>query len=257
MNKNITNISGVTLIEILMGVVISIVMMAAMFTSYNVVNNTYSKVTDTAKMSQAGREVLGMIMRDVRMAGYKYFGDNIPYDAKEHIPIKITKQDLNNPCDKIEIVYGDIESNPLKFKRYRVTYECVEDTSNLGLKILQKKKEVWVGTLPGAFQLDGTSDTYDSEDVVQYVQDLIFYPIDNKGQIIHPPPSDINNTDKVNSIKLVEVLLSVRSKNKFFRSKKKRIKEVLMDGGRKIGNTEDRYLRETILITAHARNVGL
>ena len=42
MNKNITNISGVTLIEILMGVVISIVMMAAMFTSYNVVNNTYS-----------------------------------------------------------------------------------------------------------------------------------------------------------------------------------------------------------------------
>ena len=213
MNKNITNISGVTLIEILMGVVISIVMMAAMFTSYNVVNNTYSKVTDTAKMSQAGREVLGMIMRDVRMAGYKYFGDNIPYDAKEHIPIKITKQDLNNPCDKIEIVYGD--------------------------------------------QVDGTSDTYDSEDVVQYVQDLIFYPIDNKGQIIHPPPSDINNTDKVNSIKLVEVLLSVRSKNKFFRSKKKRIKEVLMDGGRKIGNTEDKYLRETILITAHARNVGL
>ena len=117
MNKNITNISGVTLIEILMGVVISIVMMAAMFTSYNVVNNTYSKVTDTAKMSQAGREVLGMIMRDVRMAGYKYFGDNIPYDAKEHIPIKITKQDLNNPCDKIEIVYGVIESNPLEFKR--------------------------------------------------------------------------------------------------------------------------------------------
>ena len=224
MNKNITNISGVTLIEILMGVVISIVMMAAMFTSYNVVNNTYSKVTDTAKMSQAGREVLGMIMRDVRMAGYKYFGDNIPYDAKEHIPIKITKQDLNNPCDKIEIVYGDIESNPLKFKRYRVTYECVKDTSNPGLKILQKKKEVWVGTLPGAFQVDGTSDTYDSEDVVQYVQDLIFYPIDNKGQIIHPPPSDINNTDKVNSIKLVEVLLSVRSKNKFFRSKKKKNK---------------------------------
>ena len=56
MKKNITNISGVTLIEILIGVVISVVMMAAMFTSYNVVNNTYSKVTDTAKISQAGRE---------------------------------------------------------------------------------------------------------------------------------------------------------------------------------------------------------
>ena len=78
MKKEISNISGVTLIELLIGVVISVVMMAAMFTSYNVVNNTYSKITDTAKMSQAGRETLGMIMKDVRMAGFKYFGDNIP-----------------------------------------------------------------------------------------------------------------------------------------------------------------------------------
>ena len=48
MKKKIKNISGVTLIEILIGVVISVVMMAAMFTSYNVVNSTYSQVTDTA-----------------------------------------------------------------------------------------------------------------------------------------------------------------------------------------------------------------
>ena len=75
MKRKIKNISGVTLIEILIGVVISVVMMAAMFTSYNVVNSTYSQVTDTAKISQAGRETLGMIMRDVRLAGYKYFGD--------------------------------------------------------------------------------------------------------------------------------------------------------------------------------------
>ena len=54
MKKKIKNISGVTLIEILIGVVISVVMMAAMFTSYNVVNSTYSQVTDTAKISQAG-----------------------------------------------------------------------------------------------------------------------------------------------------------------------------------------------------------
>ena len=73
MKKEISNISGVTLIELLIGVVISVVMMAAMFTSYNVVNNTYSKITDTAKMSQAGRETLGMIMKDIRMAGFKYY----------------------------------------------------------------------------------------------------------------------------------------------------------------------------------------
>ena len=49
-------------------------MMGAMFTSYNVVNNTYSQVTDRAKISTAGRDVVGMIMRDIRNAGFKYYG---------------------------------------------------------------------------------------------------------------------------------------------------------------------------------------
>ena len=47
--KKLSNISGVTLIEILLGIVISVIMMGAMLTSYNVVNNSYSQVTDKAK----------------------------------------------------------------------------------------------------------------------------------------------------------------------------------------------------------------
>ena len=76
MKKKINYILGVTLVEILIGIVISTVMMAAMFTSYNIVNSTYSQVTDTAKISRAGRDTVGMIMRDVRMAGYKYSNKN-------------------------------------------------------------------------------------------------------------------------------------------------------------------------------------
>ena len=89
MKKKINSIAGITLIEILIGVVISTVMMAAMYTSYNVVNSTYSQVTDTARISQTGRDVVGMIIRDIRMAGYKYFNDNIQTDITEHIPIAI------------------------------------------------------------------------------------------------------------------------------------------------------------------------
>ena len=53
--KKLSNIAGVTLIEILIGILISVVMMAAMFTSYNVVNNSYSQVTDRAKISTRKR----------------------------------------------------------------------------------------------------------------------------------------------------------------------------------------------------------
>ena len=40
------SILGVTLVEILIGIVISSIMMAAMYASYTAVNNSYQKVTD-------------------------------------------------------------------------------------------------------------------------------------------------------------------------------------------------------------------
>ena len=71
--NNLKNIAGVTLVEILIGVVITAIMMGAIFTSYTVVNNSYSQVTDRAQISTSGRDIVGMLMRDIRMAGFKYF----------------------------------------------------------------------------------------------------------------------------------------------------------------------------------------
>ena len=50
------------------------------------------------------------VIKNIQNYGDKYFGDDIPYDPKEHIPILITKQSLTNPCDKIQIVYGELKS---------------------------------------------------------------------------------------------------------------------------------------------------
>ena len=69
MKKKLSSVAGVTLIEILIGLLISVVMMAAMYTSYSVVNSTYSQVSDRAKISSAGRDVVGMMLRDIRNAG--------------------------------------------------------------------------------------------------------------------------------------------------------------------------------------------
>ena len=77
MKKNKKSILGVTLVEILIGIVISSIMMAAMYASYTAVNNSFQKVTDKAKVSQTGRSVLNMLVRDIRMAGFKYYGDDL------------------------------------------------------------------------------------------------------------------------------------------------------------------------------------
>ena len=147
MNKNkIKNIVGLTLVEIMIGIIITSIMMAAMYTTYSVVNKTYTQVTSRAKISRSGRDIIEMIMRDVRMAGFKYFlginesghptrsnlefktGDVSVQDS--HDPLIIIKNELGytryDPdtdtdtdmvgkwnsakdlcCDKIHIVYDD------------------------------------------------------------------------------------------------------------------------------------------------------
>ena len=131
MKKKLSNIAGLTLIEILIAIVISSLMMAAMFTSYTIVNSTYRQVTDRAKISQSGRDLVGQILREVRMAGFRYINDNIAAND-DHNPIKITKgTGIGGTCDQLEIVYGGVdydiskpEGSRYTYTRYKITYRC-------------------------------------------------------------------------------------------------------------------------------------
>ena len=128
--KRLKNCSGVTLVEILIGIVVSVIIMGAMYASYSAINNSYSQVTDKAKASQTGRNVLGMMMRELRQAGYKFFEDNITNGDE---PINITEDrggvdaGVASACDHIRIVYGDATldaDGDEVYERYRVTYFC-------------------------------------------------------------------------------------------------------------------------------------
>jgi prepilin-type N-terminal cleavage/methylation domain-containing protein len=283
MKKRSNAVAGFTLIEILIAVVISSIMMGAMFTSYSIVNSTYQQVTDKAKISQAGRDLVGQILREVRMAGYKYIGDDIPA-SNEHNPIKITKGKgfkKTNGCDKLEIVYGSIkyekskaEGDRFDFTRYKITYECknsdiIDETIAGGAtKIdgfaIYKSKELWDNDKNQWKDTSADSDdtTYKDEKVLDYVQDLVFVPFDEKGKMIGdtskgPHPTDAKKYD----VRTIDISLVVRSSKPFYRS------DVKLDGDpREIKNItkdrteikeEDKYLRDTISVTANARNIGL
>ena len=121
------NIKGITLIEILIGVVISSIIMGAMLTSYNVVNGSYSQIIDKASIGNSTRSFSEMLLRDIRMAGYKYFDDNkiTTTDNNVDIPIEIKKSDNEKCCDTITIVYGDFNRNLVddeRYIRYKVQY---------------------------------------------------------------------------------------------------------------------------------------
>ena len=281
--KKLINISGLTLIEILIAIVITSLMMAAMVTSYNLVNSTYRQVTDRAKISQSGRNVVGTMLREIRMAGFKYMGDMIaPPSNKlyEHNPIKIYKNPQGaGGCDVIEIVYGAVDYNKptpgvaatIIHTRYKITYQCnvskkkdLDTNTSVGYELL-KSKGKWDGS---DWDYSG-SGLYKEEQVLDYLQDLVFIPYDEKGKIMKSFSSGGDywnkeyypSNEKTYDLRTVDIALIVRSTKKFY--KNKTIRKILSiaststtDKKRDLSIT-DRYFRDTIAVTANARNVGL
>ena len=268
MKKKLRNIVGLTLIEILIAIVISSLMMLAMFTSYTIVNSTYRQVTDRAKISQAGRDLVGQVLREIRMAGFKYLNDDIAA-TNEHNPIKITSgTGLGGTCDKLEIVYGGVDYDSTEtdvdkrytFQRYKITYECEksDQTQGDGFKILKSKQrwEAGAWTITGGLSPEGL---YKKEFVLDYVQDFIFVPHDEDGKIITGTTFTPDN-NRAYDVRTVDVGLILRSTKEFYRKDKKASgvirKIVSLTSGRDISE-EDKYLRDIITVTANARNVGL
>ena len=269
--KRLKNCSGVTLVEILIGIVVSVIIMGAMYASYSAINNSYSQVTDKAKASQTGRNVLGMMMRELRQAGYKFFEDNITNDDE---PINITKDrggvnaGVASPCDHIRIVYGDatLDANGDEvYERYRVTYFCnpseLEDPDGNpeATNAIFKQKEEWVNN---DWVMNGNN-SYPPQLITDYIDNLIFIAKDKNGVEIDPPPqNDAGNANRMRvfDIRAIEIALTTRSRKDFYRTTTNN------DGNsRTIFDIDDDdetiiidlFLRETTVLSVNTRNVGL
>ena len=181
--KKLKNIAGLTLIEMLIGVIITSIIMAAMYTTYSVVNKTYSQVTDRAKISRSGRDIIEMLMRDVRMSGFTYFlginnnsyptetylefiGGNVAPDVS-HDPLIIIKNELDYLkvapgtatsqhnindmcCDKLHIVFDDFDQHDAThpYRRFKVTYYAKAITDGADQRYaVYKTKESWKQSL--------------------------------------------------------------------------------------------------------------
>ena len=175
--KYLKSIAGLTLVEILIGIVVSSLMMAAMYSTYSIVNNSYSQVVDKAKISRSSRDLVELLIRDIRMSGFKYYlGTNeLGYPEQSylefvggssikesHDPIVIVANKLghnidgtdstvtkNNAgdlcCDKIHIVFDDFNQNDKlqPYKRYKLTYYALpvsdSDDSNPRYAVYKSK----------------------------------------------------------------------------------------------------------------------
>ena len=269
MKKNKFNkITGLTLIEIVVGLVITTIMMAAMYTSYIAVNNAYSQVTDKATISRSGRDIMGMITRDIRLAGFKYYQDSLVPLDDEH-PIIITMrgetlpddEGIKEPTDRIDIIYGDYDKTQLEpFERYKISYYSRipegEDAESFGgpYVIMKSKYKLDIGNKTW-------EEIYKDQKIIGYLVDMEFIAVDEFGRRIFPPPNLTENTDKLYAIRSIDLKLTFRSKEEFYQTeatsaKPRKTIESLGNLDRDIQKT-DKYLRDSIVVTVHTRNLGL
>ena len=314
MKRNtLKNIAGFTLIEMLIGVVISSIMMAAMYTSYSVVNNSYGQVVDKAKISRSGRDIVEMLMRDIRMAGFKYIlGTNTftvgtethSYPTRTYLEFKsgrndlgslFSKSDSHDPiiivkselgytraeigaaispptkhdsedlcCDKIHIVYDDFNQNDTTqpYKRYKTTYYALAITDGGDARYaVYKTFESWIqvlGDATGEWRSD-CNECYVEQKVRDHVVDMEFIPFDIEGRKINPLEATSENPleanrQKIYDIRVVDVRLTFRSKKEFFRTDK--VRPVKGISNRVWEKEEDKYLRDSVVVTIHTRNIG-
>ena len=257
------NIKGITLIEILIGIVITSIIMGAMLTSYNVVNGSYAQVIDKASIGNSTRAFSEMLLRDIRMAGYKYFDDNLitsteneEGDDEMDVPILITKNTSDECCDTITIIYGDFDRNLVddkRYIRYKIDYSFQPNPKEDGVFQILKSKQEWKDGDWSSSAED--RDTYTNEIVTDYISDIEIVAKDNIGNVIDPPPSLTNiNRDKLYSIYTVEIFLTYRSKKNFYKSNKTRTIVSLYDSERNL-EEDDKFLRESIILSAFTRNL--
>ena len=250
------DIKGITLIEILIGIVITSIIMGAMLTSYNVVNGSYAQVIDKASIGNSTRAFSEMLLRDIRMAGYKYFDDNLvtTTGGNMDIPIEIIKND-GVCCDTITIIYGDFDRNLVddnRYIRYKIQYSFQPNPDENGVFQILKSKQKWDDSDWSSSAED--RDTYTNEIVTDYLSDIEIVAKDNLGNVIDPPPSLTDNRDKLYSIYTVEIFLTYRSKKNFYNSNKTRTILSLYDSERNL-EEDDKFLRESIILSAFTRNL--
>ena len=303
--KYLKSIAGLTLVEILIGIVVSSLMMAAMYSTYTIVNNSYNQVVDKAKISRSSRDLVELLIRDIRMSGFKYYlGTNeLGYPEQSylefvggttsikenHDPIVIIANELghnidgtdstvtkNDPtsdlcCDKIHIVFEDFNQNDKlqPYKKYKLTYYALPvsdaDDSNQRYAVYKSKKS-WIqkrSSETASWPTEGEwvsdcTECYHEQLVRDYVEDMEFIALDQEGRKLSPDPSPSNDSARKNLYKVrsVDIRLSFRSENEFFRFEAREGNERQLSGfSRAIKKYSDRYLRDSVVVTVYTRNI--
>ena len=167
-------------------------------------------------------------------------------------------------CDRIHLVYDDFNQNDVNqpYKRFKITYFALPvDEGNDKRYAVYKTVQSWiqvVGDDTGAWTTD-CAECYVQQKIRDHVVDMEFVPLNKAGLKMVPLPSPGTNTaarENLYKIKAIDLRLTFRSKNEFFRFSSTSKPRWLKGLGDRHKAFLDKYLRDSVVVTIYTRNIG-
>ena len=219
--------SAFTLIETMIALVIAVISVGAIYSSYLFFNSSYQIILDKAQVNNYGRIAIPMIAKDLRNAGYKSVNYTGAFNNK------IEHKDNSTASDSISIWYNSSGASVIKIKYFLKKYNTSSD-------------------MYLAREVDGNA-----REIVPNVEDFQVVLKDKQGRPLSPVcavSSECSQEGKDNQdeVHTVGVYITIRSPNKI--NKKKRGYRIV-NANRTINLSPDQYHRDTFYISVYLRNI--
>ena len=238
--KNLKN-KAFTLIETLVALVIGMIAIGAMYFAYQYFNNTYQSITDRAAMSEAGRNSLSLIAKDLRNAGYK----NINYSRSTwDRKIEVKNNHNSKGADYLRIWYNSDPNTRIQAEYY------IEQTGNQTNLVKQLIENPVVDPKKAYCERYDIQRNCKPMVIVENVTDFQVVLRDNSGAELTTSWGSypVTNQDKVHT---VEIYVTVRSPNEIYKTSK--TTKILNHNFSLQKN--DQYHRETFYLSVYLRNL--
>jgi len=222
-----------TLTELMVATAVGSIVMAMAFSSFSLINKKYQKYSDLSNLHHNASQVLNIITRDLRMAGYQDL-DTVNGSIAQAV---ITDNDSSDRgSDEITVTYDTDTENRIKVSYYLLpcidTNECTEE----GRYRLYKTK--W-SKVNGSWNI---SPDYEDQAVADYVDDLQF-----QYNMANGVDQRTVDSDEIKDLRSIDVSVLLRTARKHEKDERDYRHEL----------EDNSYIRENFYTTAFTRNLEL
>ena len=170
-------ISGITLVEVMIGLVVTAVITISVYASYAAVNRSYEHVNRLSSVDQNSNKIFYLLGQDFKKIEYIEYGD-VNILQSNHPSFTISAVSGSTVFDNINIIY--VENDLIYKSQYSIT--IADDTTTLTKSVT--KLDVAVGT----WAVDAADDlTHSPMMISRSLTKFKFKIINEKGEIISQP----------------------------------------------------------------------